>query len=106
VLLKGLTDSNRLVRLRAAEALVGLEAKMTPIFQRVVETQDRYGLHAYLTALENANLRKELETELHTSSEMSSEERSHLQEVLSSGTLPAEELMRMEHVPGRAGPRA
>ena len=106
VLLKGLTDSNRLVRLRAAEALVGLEAKMTPIFQRVVETHDRYGLHAYLTALENANLQKELETELRTSTEITTAEKSHLQEILSTGTLPAEELMRMEHVPGRTGPQA
>src|SRR5579862_3281550 len=55
-LLQGLTDSNRLVRLRAAEALVGLDTEMVPIFHQVVATRDRYGLHAYLTALENANL--------------------------------------------------
>src|SRR6266446_7419 len=55
-LLRGLTDANRLVRLRAAEALVDLKKDMAPIFERVVETGDRYGLHAYLTALENSNL--------------------------------------------------
>src|SRR5712691_5532718 len=37
-LLRGLTDSNRLVRLRAAEALVDLNKDMAPIFERVVET--------------------------------------------------------------------
>ena len=102
-LLKGLKDSNRLVRLRAAEALVGLDTEMAPIFQRVVETRDRYGLHAYLTALENANLRGELETELQASTEITAEEKNHLQEVLQTGTLAAEELMKMEQVPGKVG---
>jgi HEAT repeat protein len=102
-LMKGLTDSNRLVRLRAAEALVGLDTEMAPIFQRVVETRDRYGLHAYLTALENANLRGKLETELQASSKIAAGEKSYLQEVLQTGTLPVEELMRMGHVRDKAG---
>src|SRR6266404_6874087 len=55
-LLRGLTDSNRLVRLRAAEGLVALSTEMVPIFQQVVAAGDRYGLHAYVTALENANV--------------------------------------------------
>src|SRR5256885_9153279 len=63
-LLRGLTDSNRLVRLRAAEALVELKSEMAPIFDQVVQTRDRYGLHAYLTALENSNLREKLDEEL------------------------------------------
>src|SRR5256885_8814995 len=63
-LLRGLTDANRLVRLRAAEALVDLKKDMAPIFERVVETGDRYGLHAYLTPLENSNLREKLDEEL------------------------------------------
>src|ERR671923_28931 len=63
-LLKGLTDANRLVRLRAAEALVQFRAVMVPIFQQVIQLQDRYGLHAYLTAVENAGLRARLESQL------------------------------------------
>src|SRR6266404_1794630 len=55
-LLRGLTDSNRLVRLRAAEGLVALSTAMVHIFQQVVAAGDRYGLHAYVTALENANV--------------------------------------------------
>src|SRR2546426_5329379 len=51
-LLRGLTDSNRLVRLRAAEALLDLKAEMVAIFEQAVASRDRYGLHAYLTALE------------------------------------------------------
>src|SRR5712671_5856276 len=66
-LLRGLTDSNRLVRLRAAESLMGLKTEMVPIFERVVAARDRYGLHAYLTALENADLRENLEFELQAS---------------------------------------
>lgn len=104
-LLKGLKDSNRLVRLRAAEGLVGLQTEMAPIFQRVIETRDRYGLHAYLTALENANLRKNLEKELQISAKLAAAEKNHLQEVLQTGTLAPEELSRMDHVPTQAGLR-
>src|SRR5438046_2699808 len=81
-LLRGLTDSNRLVRLRAAEALVELDACMATIFEQVVETGDRYGLHAYLTALENADLRAKLEQELQSSTETKEEVRERLQKVL------------------------
>lgn len=105
VLLKGLKDSNRLVRLRAAEALVGLDTEMASIFQRVVETRDRYGLHAYLTALENADLRRKLETDLQASTQITPGEKNLLQKVLQTGALHAEELMRMEHVAGPAGSR-
>jgi HEAT repeat protein len=63
-LLKGLTDSNRLVRLRAAEALVDIKAEMVPIFEEVVATADRYGFHAYVAALDNAGLQGKLESEL------------------------------------------
>jgi HEAT repeat protein len=90
-LLRGLMDSNRLVRLRAAEALVELETRMAPIFEQVVETGDRYGLHAYLTALENADLRAKLEQELQVSTEIKEEVRDRLQRVLRTGTLLAEE---------------
>src|SRR5712672_3227187 len=54
-------DPTWFVRLRAAEALVGLNGEMVPIFQQVVAAGDRYGLHAYLTAVENANVVARLE---------------------------------------------
>src|ERR1700688_4193913 len=55
-LVHGLTDSNRLVRLRAAEGLVDFKTQLLPIFEKVVVLRDQYGLHAFLTALENAGL--------------------------------------------------
>src|SRR5436309_15799213 len=101
-LLRGLMDSNRLVRLRAAEALVELDTRMAPIFEQVVETGDRYGLHAYLTALENANLRAKLEQELQSSTELREEVRDRLQKVLRTGTLPAGEPAVSESSPDKA----
>ena len=101
-LLRGLTDSNRLVRLRAAEGLVGLQAEMVPIFEQVVSTRDRYGLHAYLTALENANLRGKLDAELQASTRVDVEERKRLETVLLAGTLPPEEPATVESVPTKA----
>lgn len=99
-LLRGLTDSNRLVRLRAAEGLVGLATDMAPIFEQVVEARDRYGLHAYLTALENANLKQKLEVELEGTSRMDEAAKKLLQEVLQTGTLPAQkERTEVEDVP-------
>src|SRR6267378_3265658 len=90
-LLRGLTDSNRLVRLRAAEALVELKTEMAPIFDQVVQTRDRYGLHAYLTALENADLRGKLEAEIQAGTKLNDEHKDLLQKVLQAGALPAEE---------------
>jgi len=100
-LLRGLMDSNRLVRLRAAEALVELDARMAPIFEQVVETGDRYGLHAYLTALENADLRAKLEQELQGSTEIKEEVRDRLEKVLRTGTLPAGESAVSESLPDK-----
>jgi HEAT repeat protein len=90
-LIRGLTDSHRLVRLRAAEALVKLRPELVPVFQKVVETQDRYGLQAYLTALENASLRGELEKELQAGLLGSSMERKNLWKILQAGVLLADE---------------
>ncbi len=104
-LLKGLTDSNRLVRLRAAEGLVQFRAVMVPVFQQVVQLRDRYGLHAYLTALENADLRGKLEAQIQSSTRAVDEERSALQKVLQTGALPAEETSGREEVPDPAGLR-
>src|SRR6266849_7859010 len=87
VLLRGLTDSSRLVRLRAAEALVALKTEMVPIFQQVVAAGDRYGLHAYMTAVENADLLGNLEAELENSTRIDSENRHSLQNILRSGSL-------------------
>src|SRR6267378_5513603 len=89
-LLRGLTDSNRLVRLRAAEALVGISGEAVPIFQQVVASRDRYALHAYLTAVENANLLQKLEDELRNCPLLAAEERTKLQNALRSGSLGAE----------------
>ncbi len=100
-LLRGLMDSNRLVRLRAAEALVELDTRMAPIFEQVVETGDRYGLHAYLTALENADLRVKLEQELQGSTEIKEEVRNRLEKVLRTGTLPAGESAVSESLPDK-----
>ena len=89
-LLRGLTDSNRLVRLRAAEGLIDLKTEMAPIFEKVVAADDRYGLHAYLTALENAGMRTKLEAELKSVAEVgvSPDSKKILLEVLGAGTLP------------------
>ena len=89
-LLRGLTDSNRLVRLRAAEGLVALSTEMVPIFQQVVAAGDRYGLHAYVTAVENANVFAKLEEELQGSASLTREEKDRLRNVLRSGSLIAE----------------
>lgn len=90
-LLRGLTDSHRLVRLRAAEALVEFNVDMPVLFESVVATRDRYGLHAYLTALENANLRLRLEEQLKTNTKLPSEEKNLLLQILQTGALPADE---------------
>jgi HEAT repeat protein len=63
-LINALTDSNRLVRMRAAEGLVDLKSEIVSIFTQVVKTRDRYGLHSFLAALENANLRNSLDADL------------------------------------------
>ena len=102
-LLKGLTDSNRLVRLRAAEGLVQFRAVMVPVFEQVVQLRDRYGLHAFLTALENADLRGKLETQLQSSTSMDDEEKSNLQKVLQTGALPLNETPKTEETHDSAG---
>jgi HEAT repeat protein len=101
-LMRGLTDSNRLVRLRAAEALVKLKTEMAPIFQQVIATQDRYGLQAYLTALENAGLRSKLEEELRASAAGNDEEKTRLWKILQTGVLLAEELVLAESGPSKS----
>lgn len=100
-LLRGLTDANRLVRLRAAEGLVSLNTEMVPIFDQVVTANDRYGLHAYLAALDNADLRLKLERELEGNAKISEERRKHLREILQSGSLLATDAADAEHLAGK-----
>ncbi len=103
-LLAGLTDSNRLVRLRAAEALVDLKADMVPIFEEVVATADRYGMHAYVGALDNAGLQEKLEAELMALRRPDQGE--FLLKVLRSGTLssvpPVPQEMASAHAASRS----
>src|SRR5260370_41971022 len=89
-LLRGLTDSNRLVRLRAAEGLVALSTEMVPIFQQVVAAGERYGLPAYVTAGENANVLAKIEEELQGYASLTGEEKDRPQNVLASRSLNAE----------------
>jgi HEAT repeat protein len=89
-LLHGLTDSNRLVRLRAAEALMDVNTEMAPIFEQVVAMRDRYGLHAYLTALENAGLQAKMEAEIKAMRLASKQDKAVLLEVLRIGTVSPE----------------
>jgi HEAT repeat protein len=88
-LLQGLTDSNRLVRLRAAEALLDLNSEMVSIFEKVVALRDRYGLHAYLTALENAGLQAQLEAKIKAIRQLSKPAKKILLEVLRTAKPPA-----------------
>src|SRR5712671_6861676 len=97
-LLHGLADSNRLVRLRAAEALMGLHTEMAPIFEQVVAMRDRYGLHAYLTALENAGLQAKMEAEIKAVGRGSKQVEEMLLEVLRTGTAPPEQHGTQEKV--------
>jgi HEAT repeat protein len=95
-LLRGLKDSNRLVRLRAAEALIEIKAGTAGILRQVVETRDRYAFHAYLTALENANRHEQLQAEIRADGEIQMEEKALLLTALRAGTLPAETSVRRE----------
>jgi HEAT repeat protein len=91
LLLRGLTDSNRLVRLRAAEGLIDFKTEMLSIFEKVVATKDRYGFYGYLTALENAGLQGKLEAELKATTQITAQKQAILLEVLRKGALPAEQ---------------
>jgi HEAT repeat protein len=101
-LLRGLTDANRLVRFRAAEGLVEFRTEMAPIFAAVIATRDRYGLHAYLTALENADLRGMLEEELQGSTKISENEKVTLRSALLTGALPVEDAAITADIPEHA----
>lgn len=88
ILVRALTDASRLVRVRAGEALVAQPGELLPTFEQVIRTGDRYGLHAYLAALENAALRAKLAAEIWGSASLPPEEKDRLDEVLKTGKLP------------------
>jgi HEAT repeat protein len=52
ILLEAVRDPNRLVRVRAAAALSRFERDRVVILQNVVDSRDRYALHAMISALE------------------------------------------------------
>ena len=52
LLLEALRDSNRLVRMRSAAALAKFEHETVEILQSIVDSRDRYALHAMISALE------------------------------------------------------
>jgi len=105
-LLQGLTDSNRLVRLRAAEGLVDFKAELVPIFEMVVALRDQYGLHAFLTALENAGLQASLVGGIKDNTRTSSETKEILLEILHTATLSAEPPAAQENIRVKAASRS
>ncbi|HEX6502783.1 MAG TPA: HEAT repeat domain-containing protein [Terriglobales bacterium] len=54
LLLRGLCDSNRSVRQRAAWALARIEPDLGALLEQVVATQDRYALQAFISELERS----------------------------------------------------
>src|SRR6202035_761784 len=52
ILLEAVRDPNRLVRIRAASALSQFEQDRVEILQSIVDSRDRYALHAMISALE------------------------------------------------------
>jgi HEAT repeat protein len=97
-LLSGLKDANRLVRLRAAEGLVSISSERVCIFDQVVDLHDRYGLHAYLAALDNADLRAKLDGELQETVQLSDERKNRLRDVLRTGIQARPQSVEMEMV--------
>lgn len=105
-LLCGLTDSNRLVRLRAAEGLVDFKADLPLIFEKVIALRDQYGLHAFLTASENAGLEAGLVSAIEESTLTSRETKKVLLEVLRTAKLPAEPLAPEKNIRAKAASRS
>jgi HEAT repeat protein len=103
ILLQGLKDANRLVRLRAAEGLVKGGPDMSSVFEQVVELRDRYGLHAYLAALDNADLRDKLEEELPSAPQLTEERRQYLLDVLHAGMQPHPKVAEWESATVKQG---
>jgi HEAT repeat protein len=64
ILLRGLADSKRLVRVRAAESLLKISSDHAAMFEEVIALNDRYGTDAYLTAMDNAGLTGTIQNQL------------------------------------------
>jgi HEAT repeat protein len=64
ILLEAMRDSNRLVRIRAAAALAKFEHETVEILQSIVDSRDRYALHAMISALELAGGFEKVMTQL------------------------------------------
>lgn len=54
VLIQSLCDENRYVRLRAAGALAQMGPRLEQIIEKVIETRDRFALHAIISEIERA----------------------------------------------------
>jgi HEAT repeat protein len=91
ILMRGLTDSKRLVRVRAAEALLKTVSDHAAMFEAVVALNDRYGLDAYLSAIDNSGLAETIQRKL--SQRPSSARKDRLLEILSSKLLPTATIM-------------
>ena len=59
-LIRALTDSHRLVRLRAAQAIVEQDDDPVSTFERIAELRDPYAQDAYISAADNAGTYAEL----------------------------------------------
>jgi hypothetical protein len=53
----------------------------------VLRLQDQYGLHAFVTAVENAGLARSLATDITADTQISSDDRKNLLEALRTGKL-------------------
>jgi HEAT repeat protein len=104
-LLNALTDSNRLVRMRAAEGLVDFKSELVPVFIQVAKTHDRYGLHAFLAALENAGLRDALDAEIRKSLSLPSTEVHELLTILRVGKFPETQVAAPPETAQTAAPK-
>jgi hypothetical protein len=69
-----------------------------PIFEKVVALHDQYGLHAFLTALENAGLQAGLVAEIKDDRRNRSDTNDILLEVLQTGKLSAESRSPQENI--------
>jgi hypothetical protein len=81
---------------------VDFKTEMAVIFEKIVATRDRYGLHAYLTALDNAGLQAKLGADLKATGSANRPGTGILLEVLRTGALPAEQRPSKEMVSARA----
>jgi HEAT repeat protein len=100
-LMRGLTDSKRLVRVRAAEALLKIGEDEAAMFEQVVALNDRYGIDAFLTALDNAGLVGTVQEKLLQLP--GSAKKEMLLEILTGKALPTTILMPESTAAARAG---